>query len=254
MNHSEIVNFLWSVADLIRDTFKRGKYQDVILPLTVLRRLDCVLAPTKDKVLEAQARFKGKIENFDPLLRGAAGFAFYNTSRYDFDKLQADAPHLAANLRNYIAGFSPNMREVLEKFDFDNTISKLDEAGLLFQVVERFKKVDLHPDKVDNPTMGTIFEELTRRFNEALNENPGEHFTPRDVVHLMVDLMLGGDEDHMRRKGIICTVCDPCYGSGGMLIICARAWATSDARSHPRRQKTSSASSATSRIGKPAAS
>jgi type I restriction enzyme M protein len=219
VNHSEIVNFLWGVADLIRDTFKRGKYQDVILPLTVLRRLDCVLAPTKDKVLQTQARLKGKIENLDSQLRAASGFAFYNTSRYDFEKLLADAPHLAANLRNYIAGFSPNMREVLEKFDFDNTISKLDEAGLLFQVLERFKNVDLHPERIDNPTMGTIFEELIRKFNEALNENPGEHFTPRDVVHLMVDLMLAGDEQRIRRKGVVCTVYDPCCGSGGMLMI-----------------------------------
>jgi len=219
MNHSEIVSFLWGVADLIRDTFKRGKYQDIILPLTVLRRLDCVLAPTKAKVLETQAKFKGKLENLDPQLRKASGFAFYNTSRYDFEKLLADAPHLAANLRNYIAGFSPNMREVLEKFDFDNTISKLDEAGLLFQVLERFKNVDLHPDAVDNPTMGTIFEELIRRFNEALNENPGEHFTPRDVVHLMVDLLLVGDEDRIRKRGVVLTVCDPCCGSGGMLTI-----------------------------------
>jgi type I restriction enzyme M protein len=219
VNHSEIVSFLWGVADLIHDTFKRGKYQDVILPLTVLRRLDCVLAPTKEKVLKTQASYKGKLENLEPMLRQASGFAFYNTSRYDFDKLLADAPHLAANLRNYIAGFSPNMREVLEKFDFDNTISKLDEAGLLFKVLERFKNVDLHPDKIDNPTMGTIFEELIRKFNEALNENPGEHFTPRDVVHLMVDLMLAGDEDHLRRHRVICTVYDPCCGSGGMLTI-----------------------------------
>ncbi len=220
MNHSEIVSFLWGVADLIRDTFKRGKYQDVILPLTVLRRLDCVLADTKDAVLKRQAELKGKgLEDLDAQLRRASGYAFYYTSRYDFEKLLADAPHLAANLRNYIAGFSPNMREVLEKFDFDNTISKLDEAGLLFQVVERFKKVDLHPDKIDNPTMGTIFEELIRKFNEALNENPGEHFTPRDVVHLMVDLMLAGDDERIRRKGVVCTVYDPCCGSGGMLMI-----------------------------------
>ncbi len=220
MNHSEIVSFLWGVADLIRDTFKRGKYQDVILPLTVLRRLDCVLAPTKEKVLAKQGELRGKkLENLDPQLRRVSGFAFYNTSRYDFEKLLADAPHLAANLRNYIAGFSQNMREVLEKFDFDNTISKLDEAGLLFQVLERFKNVDLHPEKIDNPTMGTIFEELLRKFNEALNENPGEHFTPRDVVHLMVDLMLAGDEARIRRKGVVCTVYDPCCGSGGMLTI-----------------------------------
>ena len=218
MNHSEIVSFLWGVADLIRDTFKRGKYQDVVLPLTVLRRLDCVLAGTKERVLAKQAELRGKkLENLDPQLRKIAGFAFYNTSRYDFEKLLADAPHVAANLRNYIAGFSPNMREVLEKFDFDNTISKLDEAGLLFQVLERFKNVDLHPDKIDNSTMGTIFEELIRKFNEALNENPGEHFTPRDVVHLMADLRLAGDEKDIRAKKAIRTVYDPCCGSGGML-------------------------------------
>ncbi len=220
MNHSEIVSFLWGVADLIRDTFKRGKYQDVILPLTVLRRLDCVLAPTKEKVLKRQAELRGKgLQDLDAQLRRASGFAFYNTSRYDFEKLLADAPHLASNLRNYIAGFSQNMREVLEKFGFDNTITKLDEAGLLFKVMERFKAVDLHPDKVDNPTMGTIFEELIRKFNEALNENPGEHFTPRDVVHLMVDLMLVGDEARLRRKGVVLSVYDPCCGSGGMLLI-----------------------------------
>jgi type I restriction enzyme M protein len=219
MNHSEIVSFIWGVADLIRDTFKRGKYQDVILPLTVLRRLDCVLAPTKQKVLVTMAKLKGKLENLDPQLRKASGFAFYNTSRYDFEKLLGDAPHLAANLRNYITNFSPNMKEVLEKFDFNNTIAKLDEAGLLFQVLERFKNVDLHPARVPNHMMGTIFEELIRKFNEALNENPGEHFTPRDVVHLMVDLLLAGDQKRLRREGAVLTVYDPCCGSGGMLTI-----------------------------------
>src|SRR2546427_7708529 len=162
MNHGEIVSFIWGVADLIRDTFRRGHYQDVILPLTVLRRLDCVLAPTKEKVLRKQAELRDKkLQNLDPQLRKVSGFAFYNTSRYDFDKLLADAPHLAANLRNYIAGFSPNMREVLEKFDFDNTISKLDEAGLLFQVLERFKNVGLHPDATDTPPTGTTFNRWT---------------------------------------------------------------------------------------------
>ena len=221
MNHSEIVSFIWGVADLIRDTFKRSKYQDVILPLTVLRRLDCVLAPRKQKVLAVQARFKGKLDNLGGQLERASGFAFYNTSRYDFEKLLADAPHIAQNLRNYIAGFSSNMREVLEKFDFDNTISKLDEAGLLFQVVQRFgdPKVNLHPDAVDNAAMGTIFEELIRKFNEALNENPGEHFTPRDVVHLMVDLLLAGDRRRLRTKGVVLSVYDPCCGSGGMLTL-----------------------------------
>jgi type I restriction enzyme M protein len=133
MNHSEIVSFVWGVADLIRDTFRRGHYQDVILPLTVLRRLDCVLADTKERVLARQAELQGRgLQDLQAQLRRTAGFAFYNTSRYDFEKLLADHPNLAANLRNYIAGFSQNMREVIERFDFDNTISKLDEPGLLF--------------------------------------------------------------------------------------------------------------------------
>src|ERR1700687_1080993 len=151
MHHSEIVSFIWGVADLIRDTFKRGKYQDVILPLTVLRRLDSVLAPTKVSVLAANAKFKGRLEDPTEQLCKASGCRFYNTSLYDFEKLPAGAPNAAKNLRNYIAGFRPNMREVIEKFDFDNTISKLNESGLLFKVLERFKNVDLHPDKIDNP-------------------------------------------------------------------------------------------------------
>src|SRR5207253_2410389 len=136
MSYAEIVSFLWSIADLIRDSFRRGEYQNVILPLTVLRRLDCVLAPTKEKVLAQNAKLHGKLENLDPQLRKASGFAFYNTSRYDFGKLLADAPNLPANLRNYIAGFSENMRDVQEKFDFDNTIRRRVEGGLLFQVLE----------------------------------------------------------------------------------------------------------------------
>ena len=136
MNHGEIVSWVWSVADLIRDTIKRGKYQDVILPLTVLRRLDCVLSPTRELVLEINNKLKDKLGNLEPQLQKASGYAFYNTSRSDFNRLVEDAPNLAPNLRKYIAGFSQNMREVLEKFDFDRTISKLDESGLLFQVVE----------------------------------------------------------------------------------------------------------------------
>jgi type I restriction enzyme M protein len=205
-NFGERVAFIWSVADLIRDTFKRGKYQDVILPLTVLRRIDCVLQPTKQQVLETNARLKGRLENLDPQLRRASGYAFYNTSLYDFERLLSDAPNLAANLRNYIAGFSENMREVLEKFDFNNTITKLDEAGLLFLVLERFKNINLHPDAVSNVEMGYIFEELIRKFNEALNENPGEHFTPREVIRLMVNLLLAQDQEALSRNHIVRTV------------------------------------------------
>ncbi len=218
-NFSEKVNFIWSVADLIRDTFKRSKYQDVILPLTVLRRIDCVLQPTKEHVLEINAKLKGKLENLAPQLCKASGYAFYNTSPYDFERLLNDAPNLAANLRAYINGFSDNMREVLEKFDFNNTITKLEEAGLLFLVLEKFKNIDLHPDKVPNLEMGYIFEELIRKFNEALNENPGEHFTPREVIRLMVNLILAQDQEALKQNHIVRTVYDPCCGSGGMLTI-----------------------------------
>ncbi len=219
MDHSQIVRFIWGVADLIRDTFKRGKYPDVILPFTVLRRLDCVMAPTKERVLERHAQLKGKLADPHSQLCRASGFAFYNVSRYDFARLLTDPPSLAANLEAYIAGFSRNMAEVLHSFRFNDAIRVLDEGRLLYQVVQRFGDIDLHPDKVDNATMGTVFEELIRKFNESLNENPGEHFTPRDVVHLMVDLMLAGDEDHIARKGAVHTIYDPCCGSGGMLMI-----------------------------------
>jgi len=219
-NFSEKANFLWSIAELLRDSFKRSKYQDVILPLTVLRRIDCVLEPTKKKVLETAAKLKGKgLKNLDPQLRRASRFAFYNTSRYNFETLLDDPPHLASNLRAYINAFSDNMREVLEKFDFDNTISKLAESGLIYLVMERFKNIDLHPDKASNLEMGYIFEELIRRFNEALDENPGEHFTPREVIRLMVNLLLSADKEALGQNHIIRTVYDPACGSGGMLTI-----------------------------------
>jgi type I restriction enzyme M protein len=218
-NHSEIVGFIWSIADLIRDTFKRSKYQDVILPLTVLRRIDGVLAPTKPRVLATHGKLKGRLDNLYPQLCRASGLAFYNTSPFTLESLLADAPHLAANLRAYIAGFSDNMREVLEKFDFHNTLAKLDDAGLLFLVMERFKTVDLSPDRISNHSMGTVFEELVRRFNEALNENPGEHFTPREVIRLMVLLLLALDIEILRQSHIVRTVSDPCCGAGGMLTV-----------------------------------
>jgi type I restriction enzyme M protein len=218
-NFGEKVTFIWSVADLLRDAFKRSKYPDVILPFTVLRRIDCVLEPTKQAVLTAHGKLKGKLENLAPQLRKASGFAFYNTSPYTFESLCGDAKHLAANLKKYINSFSDNMREVVERFDFHNTIAKLDDSGLLFLVVERFKNIDLHPDKVSNLEMGYVFEELLRKFNEAMDENPGEHFTPREVIRLMVNLLLTRDKDVLAKNHIVRTVYDCCCGSGGMLTI-----------------------------------
>lgn len=218
-NFTEKANFLWSIADLIRDAFRRSKYQDVILPLTVLRRIDCVLEPTKDDVLRAYAKYQGQIPNLDPILCKTSGYVFYNTTPYTFERLVEDPNNLAENLQAYINGFSENMREVIEKFDFRNTIAKLDEAGLLFLVMERFKNIDLHPDEVDNHEMGTIFEELIRRFNEALDENPGEHFTPREVIRLMVDLLVRPENGKLMQDYRVIKVADPACGSGGMLTI-----------------------------------
>lgn len=218
-NFQEKANFIWSVADLIRDVFRRSKYQDVILPLTVLRRIDCVLEPSKDKVLNTYAKYKGQLLNLDPVLRNASGYVFYNFSPYTFERLVDDPNNIVANLRAYINGFSENMREVIEKFDFNNTISKLDEAGLLYLVLEKFKNIDLSPEKVDNHEMGTIFEELVRRFNEALDENPGEHFTPREIIHLMVDLLVNPENGKLKEKYRVLKVADPACGSGGMLTI-----------------------------------
>ena len=218
-NFSEKVNFIWSIADLIRDAFKRGKYQDVILPFTVLRRIDSVLAPTKQDVLDTLADLSGRVENPHGLLCRRSGYAFYNRSLYDFESLLGDAPQLADNLRNYITGFSENMREVIERFDFDNTIKKLDEANLLYQVMERFQNIDLHPDRVSTSEMGYIFEELIRKFNEASNENPGEHFTPREVIRLMVSLLMTLDTEDLQQPDKIVEIYDPCCGTGGMLTI-----------------------------------
>lgn len=218
-NFRERANFIWNVANLIRDSFKRGKYQDVILPFTVLRRVDCVLQPTKKEVLTTFNKYKDKLDDLDDLLRQASGYAFYNTSKYDFERLLDDHENLDDNLMRYINGFSPNMRQVLYNFDFNNTIRKLDDRGLLFKVVEEFNEIDLHPDEVSNTEMGYIFEELIRRFNEATNENPGEHFTPREVIHLMSNILLRPDLKELKKDGIIVKIYDPACGTGGMLSI-----------------------------------
>lgn len=218
-NFRERANFIWNVANLIRDSFKRGKYQDVILPFTVLRRVDSVLKPTKKDVLSAYNKYKDKLDNPDTLLRDASGYAFYNTSKYDFERLLNDPDGLADNLMRYINGFSENMREVLYNFDFENTIRKLDDQGLLFLVVQRFNEINLHPDEVSNLEMGYVFEELIRRFNEATNENPGEHFTPREVVQLMTTLLVAPDMEKIKTPQTVLKVYDPACGTGGMLSI-----------------------------------
>jgi type I restriction enzyme M protein len=213
----DMVGFIWSVADLLRGDYKQSEYGKVILPLTVLRRLDCVLEPTKPAVLAKVAGLGDKIGNVDPILRRAAGQPFYNVSQLDFRGLLADPDHIAQSLRLYIDAFSTGAVEVLDKYGFDAQITRLDEAGLLYQVVARFADIDLHPKKVSNLQMGYVFEDLIRRFSEASNETAGEHFTPREVIRLMVNLLLIDDADTLATPGIVKTLYDPAAGTGGML-------------------------------------
>ncbi|NLM30988.1 MAG: SAM-dependent DNA methyltransferase [Methanomicrobiales archaeon] len=221
-NFQQITGFIWSVADdVLRDDFKRSKYPDVILPFTVLRRIDCVLSPTKEQVFKRYDELKGEIENLDLILRRESGYAFYNTSRYDFGRLLDDPSNIQKNLIDYINGFSENMRDILDRFKIRNTIQTLHEKGSLYPLVQKFASdaVDLHPARVSNHQIGYIFEELIRKFNEQNNENPGEHFTPREVIKLMANLMLAGDEDMLAHNHIVKTVYDPACGTGGMLTI-----------------------------------
>src|SRR5450755_999181 len=220
-NFNDKVTFLWGVADLIRDTFSRSDYKDVILPFTVLRRLDCVLEARKQGVLDTYKKLEAngiKDDAAYSTLTRVSKHAFYNISPFSFNNLLDDHSQLAANLQSYFNGFSKNIREVLENFKFDATIKTLATAELLYAVVQRFKIVDLHPDKVSNHQMGYIFEDLIRRYNEALNENPGEHFTPREVIRLMVNLVTAYDEQVLKDPAVSRTISDPCCGTGGMLI------------------------------------
>ena len=211
--------FIWSVADLLRGDYKQSEYGKVILPLTVLRRLDCVLEPTKQAVLARAATLRGQVENVEPVLCAVAGQRFYNTSALDLPRLLDDPAQVAGNLRAYIAGFSSGAREVLDKFDFDTQITRLARADLLYLVLSRFAEIDLHPDAVSNLEMGYLYEELVRRFSELSNETAGEHFTPREVIRLMVNLLFATDDDVLTDPGVIKTLYDPACGTGGMLSV-----------------------------------
>ncbi|KFI92073.1 type I restriction-modification system methyltransferase subunit [Bifidobacterium stellenboschense] len=220
MNHQSIVAFIWSVADLLRGDYKQHEYGDIILPFTVLRRLDCVLAETKDQVLEADRLTAGMTDDLvDFQLKNASGFPFYNTSRYTMDKLRADPGNIAANLGDYVRGFSPDALDVFEKFDFFARIDSLDANNLLFQIVDKFCTVDLGPKAVSDVEMGNIYENLLRRFSEMSNETAGEHFSPRDGVELAVDLLIAGASADLSRGDKVVKVYDPCAGTGGALSI-----------------------------------
>lgn len=219
-NFNEKVGFIWSVADLLRGPYRPNQYKDIMLPMTVLRRLDCVLEPTKNKVLDGYKKYREKGSGvLQAKLEKIAGVPFYNTSRFTFEKLKGDPNNIAANLTNYIKGFSTRAREIIEHFGFEEHIAKLDKANRLYLLVSKFCEIDLHPDKVSNLEMGYIFEELIRRFNEASNEEAGDHFTPREVIRLMVNLIFLPDNDILTTKGIVKTLFDPACGTGGMLSV-----------------------------------
>ncbi|MCK5943357.1 MAG: SAM-dependent DNA methyltransferase [Planctomycetes bacterium] len=219
MTAPNLSSLLWSVADLLRGDYKQSEYGKVILPFTVLRRLDCVLAPTKDAVLaELATRTKAKV-NPEPFLLRRSGQHFFNTSPLDLKKLVGDQDHIAENLRAYLQAFSLAVRDIFEHFDFHTQIDRLQKAGLLYLVTEEFVNVDLHPATVSNAQMGLVFEELIRKFAELSNETAGEHFTPREVIRLMVNLLFVEDDDALSRPGVVRSLYDPTAGTGGMLSV-----------------------------------
>ena len=206
VTHSDLANLIWQIADLLRGPYRPPQYERVMLPLVVLRRFDCVLADTKQKVLaEYERRKGGKLEDdaLDRILNKTAGHRFNNRSPLDFRKLKGDPDNIHSHLASYINGFSANVRRIFEFFEFNTEIDKMREANILYLVTKEFAGVDLHPDKVPNRDMGLVFENLIRRFNELANETAGDHFTPREVIHLMVDLLFIDDGSLSQQPGAV---------------------------------------------------
>ncbi len=219
MTEPNLSAFIWSVADLLRGDYKQSEYGKVILPFTVLRRLDCVLEATKPAVLaEKKLREKAGL-NPEPFLLKKSGQLFFNTSPLDLKKLMGDQDHIGENLRAYVQGFSFAVRDIFEHFEFHTQLDRLAKAGLLYLVTEKFATIDLHPEVVSNAQMGLVFEELIRKFAELSNETAGEHFTPREVIRLMVNLLFIEDDDALSKPGIVRSLYDPTAGTGGMLSV-----------------------------------
>jgi len=219
-NISEKAALIWAIADKLTGVYKPHEYGEVILPLTVFRRFDCILADTKEAVLNKYNEVKN-LPIHDVFLRKAAGREFYNTSKYTFEKLLDDPDNIEANFRDYLNGFSANVRDIIEKFKFDGHITTMANKGILYIVIKEFTspKANLHPDVISNLEMGYIFEEIIRRFSEAHNEDAGQHYTPREVIRLMVNLLFYDDNDILSGNGVVKTVYDPACGTGGMLSV-----------------------------------
>lgn len=219
MNQQALSAFIWSVADLLRGDYKQSDYGKVILPFTVLRRLDCVLEATKPAAL-AEKEAKAKLGvNPEPFLLKKTGLKFFNQSELDLPKLLGDPDHIADNLFTYVQGFSADVRDIFDHFEFQAQVERLAKAGLLYQVAEKFAQIDLHPQAVSNLQMGLVFEELIRKFAEISNETAGEHFTPREVIRLMVNLIFVEDDEVLAKPGVVRTLYDPTAGTGGMLSV-----------------------------------
>ena len=218
-DHSYFANLIWQIADLLRGPYRPPQYERVMLPMTVLRRFDCVLAPSKPEVLAEYSRWGGRLDGdaLDARLNRAAGQRFHNHSSLDFEKLKGDPDNIKMHLANYIEGFSKNVRDIFEFFEFHNEIERMHEANILYLVVSKFCDVDLHPDRVPNEQMGLLFENLIRRFNELANETAGDHFTPREVIRLMVSILFIRDDELLATPGTVRKLLDPACGTGGML-------------------------------------
>lgn len=219
-NISEKAALIWAMADKLTGVYKPHEYGEVILPLTVIRRFDCILADTKDAVLDKYESVKA-LPMKDILLRKASGHAFYNTSKYNFEKLLDDPDNIEANFRDYLNGFSENVQDIIEKFKFDGHITTMANKGILYIVIKEFTspKAKLHPDVISNLEMGYIFEEIIRRFSEAHNEDAGQHYTPREVIRLMVNILFYDDNDILSGNNVAKTIYDPACGTGGMLSV-----------------------------------
>ena len=230
MSDRNLSAFLWSVADLLRGDYKQSEYGKVILPFTVLRRLDCVLEPTKADVLAELATRQQAGLNPEPFLLRKVGGLFFNTSPLDLKKLMGDQDHIGENLRAYVQAFSPAVRDIFDSFDFHTQIDRLAKTGLLYLVTEKFAGIDLHPDAVSNAQMGAVFEELIRKFAELSNETAGEHFTPREVIRLMVNLLFIEDDQALIKPGVVRSLYDPTAGTGGMLSVAGKHLASMNAQ------------------------
>ena len=223
-NYQELANLVWNVADdVLRGLFKPHEYGDITLPFLVLRRLDCILDGDgrKEKGINTYNEFKDKVseEMLPPIILRAVNTSFYNTSQYDLSRLTEDPTNIRLNFENYLNGFNQDVRDIIENFNLDGFIERLDRNNRLFIFCDKFTEIDLHPDKVDNHTMGQVFEELLRRFSEMSNETSGEHYTPRDVVRLLVSLLFAEHREDLRGQGVIRSIFDPCCGTGGMLTV-----------------------------------